>query len=231
VTFINLPEYSDYSHGEMILQEPTVQLVNLEDGVIINLEAYECTPETAERFASAFRRVLDALPKAASSLLKQFWRQKEGCPHVWLLQDRDEWSGRGWAAGSPSSLYFVSTLIPDLPEKYLEGFIAHEFGHMLFMAAGEPVHTANTRSPQDRDRCEWLVWQLMKAWGYDQIGMEVWMECNYLDDTKGIQKRESSLTDAEITEGRNAKYRSEINQRFSNESLPSAYLCFTTTQV
>lgn len=216
--------------GEAILQEPKIEVITFDNGAVIHVEAYECTPEEAQRVVTAFRRVLEALPKEASALLQELWQKREGCPHVWLLKDRKEWNGQGWAAGTPTSLYMVSTLIADLPQNYLDGFIAHEFGHMLFIAAGETTHIADSKKPEDRDRCEWLVWQLMKAWGYDQVGMEEWMECNYIDDKEGIRKREKPLEVNQIAEGRNAQYRTVINQRFSNETLPAEYLRFTTAE-
>lgn len=202
-------------------QEPKIELLSLGDRQIA-IEGYECSVGNARRFAFAFRRALDRLPERAKGAITEHWIDAAGPPHVWLLKDRSEWGGRGWAASSKSgrSLYFVSDLVGDIPDDLLNGFVTHELGHILFVALKEPNHVG--ASP-DENILEWLVWQLMTSWGVDQAGMELWMAQHYEDDISGLRKREQALTEDEARQSSAVLLRSKREQEFSTRVFPIEY--------
>lgn len=188
-----------------------VQLLTLPDGSHIILEEYECTDAEALHFCHLFRDVLQRIPTAAKDAILAHWQTGRGSPHVWLLKDRGEWGGRGWAATKTEglSLCFVSALIGQLPDEHIKTAIAHEFGHTLFHAGGEPHHAQPATTlesmmdqtpfdPRSRMRQEWLVWRLMEAWCFDQPALEEWMERNTIDNADGISVRQSSQRDVEF---------------------------------
>ena len=45
----------------------------------------------------------------------------------------------------------------------------------------------------NRFRNEWLVWQLMSAWGFDQVAAEIWMEQNFEEALAAPRLREVPL--------------------------------------
>ena len=70
----------------------------------------------------------------------------------------------------------------------------------------------------DPIRREWIVWQLMEKWGFDQIGAEAWMDQNFdeasLDFHENPKNWEESLR--KVREGHELL----VNQ-LSDQSIPS----------
>jgi len=110
------------------------------------LEDYECTLDDGRRFCELFRDVLQTIPADARAAIMAHWQTGGGSPHVWLLNDRKKWKGKGWAASTDLSVYMVSTLIGRLPEEHVRTAIAHELGHILFRAGGERIIALLDRS-------------------------------------------------------------------------------------
>lgn len=188
-----------------------VQLLPLPDGSHVVLEEYECSEAEALHFCELYRDVLQRIPTAANEAILAHWQTGRGSPHVWLLKNRREWGGMGWAASRTGglSLCVVSTLIGQIPDQHIRATIAHEFGHTLFVAGSEANHAQPATTlesmldptpadPLRRMRQEWLVWRLIEAWGFDQPAMEEWMERNTIDDANGISVRERPQGDAEF---------------------------------
>lgn len=194
-----------------VSSRPPVELVTLPDGNKVALEEYECSEAEAMHFCDLFRGVLQQIPSAASGTILAHWQKGRGSPHVWLLNDRREWGGRGWAACRTEglSMCVVATLISQIPDEFIRTAIAHELGHTLFIAGREPNHVQPAitlepisdpvpADPLRKVRPEWLVWRLMEAWGFDQPAMEEWMERNIRDDADGIRVREHPQGDADF---------------------------------
>lgn len=74
-------------------------------------------------------------------MIARHWAAKFGSPYVWLLRDRTEWRGRGWAATRPDGheLCVVTTVAATLPPEHLKTLLAHEFGHVLFIAGASRI--------------------------------------------------------------------------------------------
>jgi hypothetical protein len=181
------------------------ELFRFANGEIVELEEYECDVTVVGNFRQAFADVWNRIPRIAADEITSHWQTGRGSPHVWILKDRSEWKGKGWAATSPSglSLYFVSLIVENLNIDQLKTLIAHELGHTLFIALREPNHVPPAKDPRvatspelqsDGTRkinCEWLVWQLMENWGFDQTALEVHMKRRFIDDSSGVRLSET----------------------------------------
>lgn len=218
-----------------ISSRPQIFLLTLPGGIDVVLEDYECGEAGARHFCALFNDVLHRLPDVARAALLTHWQSGHGSPHVWLLEDRKEWGGKGWAASITQglSLCVVSTLIGHMPDEHLTTVIAHELGHMLFIAGGEQHHCpakpslADLIDPPPTDplrkfRPEWLVWRLMEFWGFDQMAMENWMERNVIDDASGIRFRDQPLCDVEF-KGKCIIERNEIEKKLNDMVFPKAF--------
>ena len=163
------------------------------------------------------------------------WQSGNGSPHVWLLEDRKEWKGGGWGATRSRglSLCVVSTLIGRIPDEHLEVVIAHEFGHMLFIAGGEEHHCPDASGVQSllstfkpdpllKFKREWLVWRLMESWDFDQLAMELWMERNVVDNATGIQFRDEPLEDPEFVP-ECISNRQDAEEKLSDMAFPESF--------
>lgn len=223
----NKYRWRPFSTGVRHPGRPPMALLRLNNGRVVALEDYECSSDQAEAFAVAFRHAWERIPRTATDVLTTYWSVKGDTPHVWLLEDRADWCGRGWAASSRDgqSLYFVSGIAVRTPAEHLELFIAHEMGHILFIASGEEAHVHKWHDPMGNYRCEWLVWQLMKAWGFDQPAAEEWMERNFEETAEITLPREHPLSD-EGYEGKNAKWRQDVERDLSDKTFPAALVRF-----
>lgn len=207
----------------------------LPSGDTVTLEEYECTEAEALHFSSLFNSVLGHIPGSARDALLTHWQAGCGSPHVWLLENRAEWRGTGWAAcfNRGLSLCVVSTLIGTIPDEHMRVAIAHELGHALFLAGGEKHHcppaltlvevaAQSAPDPLAFYRCEWLVWRMMEAWGFHQPAMEVWMECNLADDENGIRLRDAPL-DVDAVKTKRDSHRAGIEGKLKDMVFPQEF--------
>lgn len=164
-----------------------------------SVQEYECSEIQAQRFADQFSAAWARIPAAARQVVIAHWAADPHAPYVWLLNDRAEWNGRGWAAATPDgrSLFFVAPVVVEIPDQHIQLFVAHEIAHILFSAGGEEQHSIRQRTPEIAYKCERLVWDAMTAWGFDQIAAEEWMERNFEDSPEKLQKRSSPLDGAD----------------------------------
>lgn len=215
--------WKSFPTGVRYPARPPVTLFRLNNGREVALEDYECSRDQAEAFAGTFRRAWERLPDAASEALTRHWSVKGDTPHIWLLEDREDWRGRGWAAASTDaqSMYFVSGIAIRMPAEHLQTLAAHELGHILFIASGEETHLRRRHEPMGNMRCEWLVWQLMTAWGYDQPAAEEWMERNFEDSPGVLRMRVRPLEGTEY-EGKNAKWRQDVERDLPDKTFPAS---------
>lgn len=168
--------------------------IDFPDRPSASIQEYECSEAHAQRFAKQFSRAWSRIPTAARQLLIADWSDDPHAPYVWLLNDRTVWNGKGWAAAKGiQSLFFVAAVVVEIPEQHIQLFVAHEIAHMLFISAGEEQHSIQPRTLDIVYKCERLVWDAMKAWGFDQIAAEEWMERNFEDTSEGLQRRPTPL--------------------------------------
>jgi hypothetical protein len=214
-----------------------IKLFELSNGDVVELEDYECDELVVAEFCRAFTDVLDQIPRKAVNKIMSHWQSGNGSPHVWILKDRKEWRGNGWAATSRNglSLYFVSLVVQELCFEDLKTLIAHELGHTLFIALNEPNHVPSDEIGeaiagfgQKRDqkrslRCEWLVWQLMDGWGFAQTSLEVHMERYFIDNGNEVRLKDTPDEHAD-EKVRNKK--SEIEREFQGITFADQYLQF-----
>jgi hypothetical protein len=197
-------------------QVPEVELLVI-NGQSRMLRNYKCAAEEAERFAATFRDSIDRLPASARDIILRHW-EGGGGPRVWLSRIRGVWPGRGWAATKSHGqemLFFVQ-IITVIPQEYLETFVAHECGHILCCAVGEPTHLAG----REMRRCEWLNWQLMAAWGFDQPAAELWAY-RFVDTSGDAPLIRDLPLDVDATRHRIEEDRRRLEGGVPDKSLPA----------
>ncbi|EDL56393.1 hypothetical protein [Gimesia maris] len=142
--------------------------------------------------------------------------KSDGAPSVWLLNPREIGEGSPWAVTRDEgrTFFFLSKVLEKIPFNYLQLFVAHELAHTFCIVLNEPSHM----TMDDPIRREWIVWQLMEKWGFDQIGAEAWMDQNFdeasLDFHENPKNWEESLR--KVREGHELL----VNQ-LSDQSIPS----------
>lgn len=198
--------------------------MNFQNETTIFLEEFQTSINDAREFAVRFREVWEAIPTKCRHAVATHWSGPGGAPHVWLLRDPKEWNGKGWAASLPDgrSLFFAASVIPAIPPEHLKVFIAHELGHILWIASMEPTHLEWPQNAESMCRCEWLVWQLMKAWGYDQIEAEVWVERHFEKGNSEWVLRGTPLEEAACRAGLADGHR-KLERSVTDKSLPNCY--------
>jgi hypothetical protein len=198
-----------------------IELPTLNNGRAVALEEYDSTVGEATAFAETFRTAWQRIPVTATAVISAHWAAVHDTPHVWLLNDREEWNGQGWAATKDEgrSLYILSTVAAWIPPEHLQTFLAHECAHILCIATNEPAHVTPSAQSGHRLPQEWLVWQLMAAWGFDQLGAEVWMEQN-TEETGETTRRRTSPLDGEALRQKIAKQHRDIEAHLVDKTIP-----------
>lgn len=186
----------------------------------VTLQEYQCEEPQAQRFATQFLAAWQQIPSVARHVVIGHWARDAYAPYVWLLNDSREWNGQGWAAATPDgfSLFFVAQVVKEIPDEHIRLFVAHELAHTLFTVCGEEQHSIPRRTQEIAYRCERLVWDMMKAWRFDQIAAEEWMEQNF----EGPVKRSDPLTGAAY-QGDCVKEHERIESELSNFPFPAAF--------
>jgi hypothetical protein len=212
-----------FPFGVRVASRPIVPLLAV-GGTGIDLEDYETTIEEAQSFTDRFREVWARLPGKCTRILEECWSGPGGAPHVWLLFDPSEWCGKGWAAssGNGRSFFFAANVVARMPSTHLRLFIAHELGHALFITNKEASHIQSPHDAESKCRCEWLVWQLMSAWGYDQIEAEVWMERHFEKGNNAWVLRATPLDEVTCRNQQEAGHR-KIESNVGDKSLPAQF--------
>lgn len=196
-------------------------MISFPDRPAASLQDYECSEDQAVRFANQFSVAWSQIPTVARQVVIAHWANDPYAPYVWLINDRDEWCGRGWAAATPDgrSLFFVAPVVVEIPDQHIQLFVAHEVAHILFRAVGEEQHSLQPRTTEIAYKCERLVWDTMKAWGFDQIAAEEWMERNFEDSPAGLHKRLTPLGGADY-EPTCVKNRTRIESELKSFPFP-----------
>jgi hypothetical protein len=72
-------------------------------------------------------------------------------------------------------LRYNADIFPILSGPFRNSVIAHELGHVFLIALREPIHT-RVSNFVDKMSCEYLTRHLNQLWGFDQSGVEEWLE-------------------------------------------------------
>jgi hypothetical protein len=205
---------------------PPVYLITINDRHCV-LQDYKCSSGEAERFAGTFRQAIHRLPRTALDVLNTDWARANG-PRVWLPRRPGAWGGRGWAASRKAGqeFLFVAQIVTAIPSEHLQTFVAHECGHALCCMVGEPAHAA----AQDFVRVEWLNWQLMRAWGFDQPAAELWAYRNV--DGRGDEPQilDAPLDEEEARQKRDGQ-RQRLLEKLVDTSIPDQLRTWLPEQV
>lgn len=124
-------------------ETPPIRLIDLAEGVSVTITGYDCAQAQAERFALGFRAVWDGLPDIVRAVLRRHWTTGGRALSVVLTEAPPPWGRHlGFASSSPdgAGLYCWSGVLARIPEAHLRTDVAHELGHMTFIALGEPGH-------------------------------------------------------------------------------------------
>ena len=130
----------------------TIVLMTLPNGVTITITEYDGERTVAEQFATTFQTVWMRLPEIPRLILAQHWC-KTGLT-VLLTDGPPPWRRqKGFASVKPGGggLCVWSGVLGRIPEPHLQTDLAHELGHMTFMAIDQPGHRRSNAFP------EWLV--------------------------------------------------------------------------
>ncbi len=157
---------------------PPIQLIELAKSAAVTITRYDCAQTQAERFAGSFRAVWDGLPAIVRFVLHRHWTTGSRRLSVVLTEVPPPWGRyQGFASSSRdgADIYCWSGVLARIPEAHLRTEIAHELGHMTFIALGEPGHAR-----VGYKKAEWLIIELLAAWGYDQAASDEW-KARHLD--------------------------------------------------
>lgn len=201
--------------------KPKVALRGSNAGPSVFIDDYDVTTEQAEAFATAWQSVWNRLPPTVTALLDSYWSPENGEPHVWLIDDRKEWGGGGWAATRDNgmSFYFLASLVVVAPSEIIDTMIAHELAHAVCLAVREENHVSQSREANVRIRRECIVWRLIESWGFDQNELDAQLEIQFHDDGDVVCRRETPLAVAP-TETAAFKKRQEYEERLQGFELP-----------
>jgi hypothetical protein len=219
------------SKGNLSYRKP-IQLFKYSNDFIVELEDYECSEASATNLANAFEYVLNKIPKIASEKILQHWHKGKGSPHVWILNEQ-EWKkgAQGVAATSNDgfSLYFISSFVEFLPKDLLRSLIAHELGHVLFVALGEVNHVSlngplnnicETTGQRKSVKREYLVWALMEGWGFDQLSLDLHIEERFGIESENTEDPQST---GDSPAERVKRARCRFEQELEGFSFPSDF--------
>ena len=183
-----------------ILENHAPKLVNLAHSVKALITGYDSKPAGADRFVNNLQAVWGSLPDLPKIVLQRHWSTCVGHLSVILTEAAPPWERqKGFASASPCGvgLYFWSPVLERIPEEHLRTDIAHELGHMVFIALGEPGHKRPGYS-----KAEWLITDLLPHWKFDQVAADEWKERNLDLNDGGPRWKDCPLTEEEYKQQR-----------------------------
>jgi hypothetical protein len=212
--------HRDFPKG-IVTNNQRVELITLTNGRHVALEDYDCTVAEATAFAQCFDAAWQHLPREVITTISDYWSDVQDSPHVWLLNNRREWNGCGWAAAEPDgrSMYFLATIAIRVPVEHLRTFVAHECGHILCISMGEPSHAQPMQDLLCRYRSERMVWQLMREWGFDQLAAETWMD-QHVDERPDNPELRQQPLEQNVSREKITRQHNEIENRLGPFEIP-----------
>jgi hypothetical protein len=209
-------------------EEMPAQLIELPNGTSIPIANYDCRPEQAKYFANCFQGTWQRIPELVRFILNRHWTTGGKALSILLTTKSPPWAERriGYASSSfdGDGLFCWSEVLPRIDDGPLTTTIAHELGHMAFIAIREPAHKARKNR-----QTEWLIAELLAqpSWGFDQALADEWLirhmntsatpaelnDCPLTDEQyapEGMRHREMMQNQAE----HRRKYREEVRVYF-----------------
>lgn len=144
----------------------------------IRLNTSECNSDDAALFVPLFQSVWANLPEVVRRILCLHWNKRDGSPSIRLHSFGKNSAGNTRRQGH--DLRFNRDLFRIMPTNYGTTAIAHELGHLLFLATGEKHHCEAEASPAvfvNVWSCELINLELTRRWGYQQDEFSEWLNC------------------------------------------------------
>lgn len=145
----------------------------------LSLNTSECSDDDAARFVPLFQEVWNGLPDVVKKILLTHWRTRVGSPSIRLHSFGKNSAGNTRCTGH--DLRFNCDLFRFMPDWCGTTAIAHELGHILFLATEETWHTEAEASPGSFVNvwsCELINLELTRRWGYKQDEFSEWINCD-----------------------------------------------------
>jgi hypothetical protein len=174
---------------------PPVPLMELTNGTKVNISGYDCDDKQARRFASSFTAVWNRLPEVVRVVLDRHWTTECRTLSVLLTEADPAWAKRtmGYASSSyeGTGIFCWAEVLPRVPDRPLATTIAHELGHMAFIALGEPAHKAKG------GEAEGLIAELLPVWGWNQEEADEWLIRHMNTYESPVEWRDRPLTNSQ----------------------------------
>lgn len=147
----------------------------------IALDTSACGPGDVARFVPLFQLVWNHLPEDVRHILQSHWSTQPGSPQI-RLQSFGYNSG-GNARSKGHDLRFNTDLFKIMPDWCGTAVIAHELGHIFFLATNEKCHAEAETSREFVPgwACELINCELTRRWGYKQDELNEWLNCEVSD--------------------------------------------------
>jgi hypothetical protein len=141
------------------------------------VSCYDCDDNLADSFVAHFESVWFQLPQLVRAVCSAHWNRRSDCPVIRFLSFGPYSNGvsAGNVCDGGCELRYNSDIFPILPSPFRNTVIAHELGHVFLFALREPFHIQAWK-PEDFISCEFLTRHLNQLWGFDQSGVDEWLE-------------------------------------------------------
>jgi hypothetical protein len=195
-------------------QKPPVALITLTNSTTTQISEYDCEVHHVEEFARCFLGVWSRIPALPKFILDRHWTSEGRTLSVFLTEREPRRAERGLGYASSSvdgtELFCWSEVLPRIGSDVLTTTIAHELGHMAFIAIREPAHI------QGKNRqAEWLIAELLapSVWGFDQAAADEWFVRHMNHYEVPAAWRKHALTDEEY-----ARAALELRKRLQDDA-------------
>lgn len=142
---------------------------DLVDGLTVSCN--ECDPKVAESFVTAFRSTWASLPKVVRHIVGEFLKEQRSE----ILFEPYQGTSAGDVDPQGKKLRYKSDVFAisreDKPE-FSNVIIAHELGHVFFIALGERLHAKQI----ERFSRESITWHLHTLWGFPITQLWNWLQ-------------------------------------------------------
>jgi hypothetical protein len=137
----------------------------------------DCDDNLADSFVAHFESVWFQLPQLVRAVCSAHWNRRSACPVIRFQSFSPYKNGvsGGNVRDGGCELRYNADIFPILPSPFRNTVIAHELGHVFLIALREPIHIQACRF-EDIMSCEYLTRHLNQLWGFDQSGVDEWLE-------------------------------------------------------
>lgn len=148
----------------------------------IALDTSACGPDDVARFVPFFQLVWNRLPGRVRRILQSHWATRPGSPQIQLHSFGRVSAGNARSGGH--DIRFNIDLLRIMPDEYSTTAIAHELGHVFFLAVGEHWHAEDVIILDPFLHiwsCELINLELTRRWAYKQDEFSEWLNCEVSD--------------------------------------------------